>query len=256
MLLDLNGNGVADVGEPTAITDTNGRFELEVGGGEAAQSSTVLLPSDSCVDSYTGKTQTIPLSATPGSKAISPLSQMIKEIAEDMTTVDALGRRRRLQEGEFPRTPAQAMELLKEKLGLNISDHQIGGVDLTDYQPFEQLKEGKDVCVGAGMITRTSQVQALAVQLSTVVTSVQGGTTLSSASRYSYLALARFISDKGFASLSSLEAFMEVLEAAVDLSLQVGLLLGRDPFRLFSSAVGSPTPATTPTPHLTAPHSA
>lgn len=203
MLLDVNGNMEADAGEPTALTDTNGRFELPY--GENPESDVVLLASSSCIDSYTGLPQLLSFAASPHSTAVSPLSQLMVTQA----TSDAL-------------TPADAMRVVRDSLNISVTKGTLDALDLQHYQPFEQLISGQDACLSTPLVVRLSQTQLLASSLALAVTTAEAEylnistKALQSGADAAFGAIANLTRQYGFAGLDADDQFVDLVTAAMD----------------------------------------
>ena len=85
---DQDGDGVYDAGEPSAITGSDGSYELTIvdGGG-----SLIAEPLSGTVDQSTGATVTSQFSAPSGATVISPVSTLVDAGLSESQVKTALG---------------------------------------------------------------------------------------------------------------------------------------------------------------------
>jgi len=146
--IDVNGNGVIDLGEPTTSTDAQGNFAFQDG---TAMGNLILTGG---VDISTGLPFTGRMEAPSGSKVITPLTTLIKEIADQDT--DAT----RSQEQKF----AEAQVALKAALGLSAIEADLTQVDYI-AESTEGDPEGQDGLSDA----EAAQLYAASIQVLTIV---------------------------------------------------------------------------------------
>jgi len=175
---DSNNDGDQDASELSTTTDESGSYTIE----GAASAPLVLLPSDECIDTYTGLSQSLGLRARAGALSMSPLTELAMTLEAELST-----------------DYATAMSALSSMLDVNMSAAQLAALDFSAYNPYAQYAAGMDYCVSTALIARAAQTQAAVMQLAKVVTATQPTTALPVASRSAFSAIATIINERGFA---------------------------------------------------------
>ena len=131
---DLDADGELDAGEPTTMTDTEGRFALEQTNDSAR------LVAVGGTDTSTGQALTSVLTAPAGSDVISPLTTLVQSLVETQAS------------GDNPISVAEANEQLASALGLS-------GSNLLELDPLAALETNAD----------QAAVYAVSAQVATVL---------------------------------------------------------------------------------------
>lgn len=215
---DINGNGGCDGGEPTATTNVTGGYSVQVTEAQIAamrgeNGGILLQTSDTCTDVYTGVAQRAHLEGSSGAVVISPLTTMAAALSrraflatpatatpvETPAAVAAAARQGRRLSTSFE----SFMTKISTNLQIN-QTHVLGSTDLDSYDPYESVKVGRDYCMASGIMARTVEAQAMAIQSATVISHYGPRSDgFASAASKAYLRLASFIESTGFKRLEN-----------------------------------------------------
>lgn len=136
--IDVNANGTCDAGEPTAKTDTFGKFDMKNPTG--ATGSLVL---SGGTDTGTGLPFTGTLSAPVGSTVVNPMTAAIQSLVKSGSTA------------------ADAEKTIKKALNITSTE------PLTSFDPFDKIKNGS-----AAQKKSAQEVLAAQAKLQSIVQSV------------------------------------------------------------------------------------
>ena len=171
VFFDANRNGNQDPGEPFAVTDELGRFDLDIPLGrfdtnrngriDAAEGRLVRLGG---VDISTGLMSDIPAIGPVGSEVLGPLSSL----------VDAL------QSGNNALSVQDAEAIVARSLGLP------AGTAVTQVDPIAAAADGDPTA--AALLSAAAQVQDTLIQITSIIDSAAGGSVTAPASVLDVLA--------------------------------------------------------------------
>lgn len=236
VFVDINDNLVHDPDEPVTTTNSEGGYHFYLLDSQIGHDLRLTPGSGSadeprCEDVYTGLKHQMPLQSPSGSSAISALTNLaqmhLKATVANNTVVAANGGRRLAAI-----TAKEAMEVIRARLNLkNVNFDVLAEVDLNGYDPYKSVSLGKDYCSGSGLIVRTSQTQALVMQLATVTsnaklkavhkgdifaaTALERDAALVSAGQSGFTELASVIHSHGFDALSQKGHLLNILKATM-----------------------------------------
>lgn len=197
---DLNGDYFCGNDEANTVTAADGSFALDLGSTTAGVSSGNLLltPSSTCVDLYTGVVQGYSLRARPGAKVVSPLTTLPMWLPSGLidpypspppppspppvlvTSSRQSGGRRELSRRELSRRELAtdpSLVTIGRRLDLNDSSY-VESLDLSLYDPYLAVREGRDYCTATGLIVRSMQAAAITLQAATTLKEMQSGSLL------------------------------------------------------------------------------
>ena len=186
---DLNGDHTCNSEtEATATTGSDGSYSLDIsdysGGAPGVAADLLLTPSSTCIDIYTGLVQKYSLRARTGSGVISPLTTLPQWLPAGLIdaspsppppppppTVSVPASSSRLSQGRRLAVDA-AIVTLNRRLDLNDTTY-IETLDLSLYDPYLAIREGRDYCAASGLIIRNMQTAAITLQAATVMKVLQ-----------------------------------------------------------------------------------
>ncbi len=160
---DLNDNGVCDTGEPTATTDTDGKYSFDVLATDAGKHAVLAMVPATAIDKDTGLpvgvafTLKAPATGSAGTQAVfvSPLSTAVADISQD-----------------GGKTVAQASDEVKLALNLSVSP-------LADFTASNGNADAALAAraVGAVLITSTQLATAAGVPAAQITALTKAATT-------------------------------------------------------------------------------
>jgi len=149
--IDVDKSNSCDAGEPSAITDANGKFEIEA----TTQTGPLLLIGG--IDQSTNQAFTGSLKAPAGSKVVTPLTSAVQSLVES------------------GKSAAEAEANVKTAMGLR-------DVNLTTFDPYENINHGSAAqkATAKKVLAKQTQLQVLVHSATVTVAGADASTDVNS----------------------------------------------------------------------------